>query len=81
LSSDENMRRIDFRPPTDTEQHECSTYRVGDWVVFQCPHCPDYKRRINWRTGQSKVENIKPDITHWGNYFPEEYRDAFENFN
>jgi hypothetical protein len=42
---------IKFNHSSDAEVHECESHRKGDWIIFRCPLCPDYERRMNWRTG------------------------------
>jgi hypothetical protein len=62
------------------EKHVCTSYRDGDWIIYSCPHC-DYELRENWRDGNLQVRNPKRDVRHSGTYFPEEYKEAFENIN
>ena len=61
--------------------HKCSAYRDGDWIIFYCPRCTNYERRINWRTGETKSKNIAKEIKHFGEYFPVEFRQIYENMN
>ncbi|RMF58040.1 MAG: hypothetical protein D6748_09825 [Calditrichaeota bacterium] len=75
------MKRIDFNAPDETITHECESHREGDWIVFHCPECPDYERRINWRTGEMIVKNSDPFIRHQGHHIPEEFKDALLNVN
>ena len=70
---------IPFSP--DTTNHVCTSQRTGDWIVFRCHQCEDYERRINWRTGEMKVQDTNPDVAHFGSHFPEEYKDAFTSTN
>jgi hypothetical protein len=72
---------IKFNHSSDTEVHECESHRKGDWIIFRCPLCPDYERRMNWRTGEMNVKNNTADINHTGSYFPYEYLGAFVNVN
>lgn len=58
--------KIKFPNSNDTEQHECESYRDGEWIVFFCPLCRDYERRINQRTGKMEVKNSKEEINHFG---------------
>lgn len=44
--------------------HKCTSEVQGDWVVFRCEHCPDYERRINWKTGETTVKGAK-EIQHY----------------
>jgi hypothetical protein len=75
------MQHINFNPSKDSIHHKCESIRRGDWIIFRCPRCKDYERRINWRTGEMKSKGAKAEIHHTGNYFPHEFRDAFENVN
>lgn len=74
------MKTIDFNAH-NMEQHVCKSYRNGDWIIFYCEQCPDYERRMNWRTGEMQVKNAKTEVSHNGFYAPAEYKDAFENMN
>ena len=33
-------------------KHKCYGERKGNWVIFRCPLCPDYERRMNFKTGE-----------------------------
>ena len=48
---------------SEKEIHKCTSRREGVWVVFKCPICLQYERRMNLDTGQmttkgSPYENI-----------------------
>lgn len=73
--------KIDFDPKPDSLHHKCDAFRNGDWIIFRCPICKDYERRLNWRTGEMRVRNDKPEVYHHGNYMPGEYVQVFENLN
>ncbi len=75
------MPEISFHANGNDQLHECESFREGDWITFHCPLCPDFQRRLNWRTGESTVKNGSMEIRHVGTYFPKEYRSAFENLN
>ncbi|RMH75836.1 MAG: hypothetical protein D6681_21995 [Calditrichaeota bacterium] len=75
------MSKIEFPHARGADFHECDAHREGDWIVFRCPQCPDYERRLNWRTGEMEVKNNPPDINHTGSYFPHELAEAFINTN
>ena len=64
------MQSIDFGKSQSNPAHECDSYQHGDWIVFRCPSCPDYERRLNWRTGEIKVKNSQPGIMHTGTHVP-----------
>lgn len=61
--------------------HPCKSARDGDWIIFTCPVCADYERRINWRTEELRVKGGKPEIQHSGEYIPGEYKHAFTATN
>jgi hypothetical protein len=48
------------------DQHECNSVMEGDWVVFRCPICRDYERRINAVTGEMRVKNGSSTFRHSG---------------
>lgn len=73
--------KIKFNNFSDAEQHECESHRDGDWIIFRCPVCQEYERRINWRTGDTKVKDSDPNINHSGSYFPHELTEVFINTN
>jgi hypothetical protein len=75
------MIDINFNSTPDGEHHSCDAIREGDWIIFRCAKCPDYERRMNWRTGEMKTNGAREDVHHSGNYFPHEYADAFANVN
>lgn len=52
------------------EQHQCIGHREGDWIIFHCPLCKDYERRINWKTREVKVRKGDSNITHAGSHGP-----------
>jgi hypothetical protein len=75
------MMKIKFETRSDRETHECESYRTGEWIIFKCPRCTGYEKRLNWQTGQMKTINANDDVCHTGNYFPVEYLDPFRNLN
>jgi len=77
------MLNFNFNLSSDDEYeiHSCKSYRDGDWIIFYCPICIDYERRINWRTREMKSRNVKDNVKHLGNYIPHEYKKVFENLN
>ena len=75
------MESIHFNFKAQTENHECTAFRNGDWIIFQCPDCPNYERRINWRTGKMIIQNAKPNINHAGYYDCPEYRESLRFLN
>ena len=81
MQEKDNRVNINFGHSEDTENHKCESYRSGDWIIFHCAICEDYERHLNWRTGEMKLIKDGSSISHIGNYFPIEYKDAFENIN
>jgi len=58
---------LKFKSSDDPQVHDCHVERVGDWVIYTCPHCPEYRRRYNYRTGEMQVEPCSdPNIRHRG---------------
>jgi hypothetical protein len=49
------------------KSHRCVGEIEGDEIIFRCPACLDYERRINLKTGEMK--NMTPEtntIPHHG---------------
>lgn len=40
------------------ETHVCTSFRRGDWVVFRCPICTGYERKVNLINGKTVVKGI-----------------------
>ena len=68
------MLEVGYSTSTKSEMHECEATHEGDWVIFRCPICGDYERRINCNTGEMKVRSSKPHISHTGHNFPQLYQ-------
>jgi hypothetical protein len=49
--------------------HECEARVEGEWVVYTCPKCPAYERRINQRTDEMTSQGVGI-IQHSGTYAP-----------
>jgi len=64
------MQEVAFGPTSGPDHHECTSTRSGDWIVFRCPRCPDYERRLNWRTGATHALNVRPELRHFGHHVP-----------
>jgi len=47
------------------DTHHCTSHIDGDWVVWRCPHCLGYERRLNLLTGKMAVKG-KTDFQHQG---------------
>jgi hypothetical protein len=53
------------------DTHPCETHRDGDWIVFTCPKCADFERRLNYVTGEFVCQpDENPYVQHEGNYHP-----------
>jgi hypothetical protein len=75
------MMEVNFNAGPGSDGHQCESYRDGDWIVFRCPICLEYERRINWRTGAMTVRSSDDAVRHTGTHVPSEYKSAFENTN
>ena len=64
------MLELDFSFESGLNHHQCDSVVEGDWVVFRCPICKNYERRINMLTGETKAQNISSVISHSGRHFP-----------
>lgn len=59
------MDAISFKGlPTDI--HHCTSHRDGDWVIWRCPQCADYERRMNWQTGEMHIRRGRSEAQHTG---------------
>jgi len=76
------MHEINFSfNNSEHDQHECDSYIEGDWVVFRCPICKDYERRINAVTGEMKVKNGSSTVRHLGFHFCYKPTDSHAELN
>ncbi len=41
------------------EQHKCTAREKGDWIIYECPLCKDYKRAFNRKTGKMKSRGTR----------------------
>jgi hypothetical protein len=50
-------------------RHQCETRMEGQWIVFTCPVCDDYERRIHSVTKETRVKR-NPDnpYNHGGSF-------------
>lgn len=46
--------------------HHCTSHIEGDWIVWRCPICPDYERRLNVKTGKMTVKKGDTEVRHQG---------------
>jgi hypothetical protein len=75
------MMELNFGSTFNDVEHLCESYRDGDWIIFRCPQCLEYERRMNPRTGEMITKNIRPEIRHVGSHLPLELKSALENLN
>lgn len=59
------MDAIHFKG-SPSEIHHCTSHREGDWMVWRCPHCADYERRMNWQTGEMHIRRGQSAAQHTG---------------
>lgn len=45
--------------------HQCTSFRQGDTIVWKCPLCIGYERRLNLVTGEMSVVG-KTEYQHTG---------------
>ena len=63
--------KFEFESDSENENiHNCECSREGDWLVFTCPECPDYERRMNWKTGEMHLKGGDEMILHRGSFIP-----------
>lgn len=43
--------KIEFEE-LSSDVHHCTSYRVEDTIIWKCPICIDYERRLNLTTGE-----------------------------
>ena len=51
---------------TPKETHHCTSHQDGDWMIWRCPECRGYERRLNWRTGEMQVQRGGSQAQHTG---------------
>lgn len=62
------MDELNFSLPLGSENHKCESTQEGDWIVYRCPICKNYERRINWRTKEMKVKQSNSRFLHSGSH-------------
>ena len=63
--------KINFSINDGELRHTCRAKQEGEWIVFTCPHCKGFERRINFHTGKMKTRPAEnPDVLHIGNFQP-----------
>lgn len=58
--------------PTAPERHECQAYAEADGavIVYTCPLCPGWERRLDMRAGTMETKNkgLYFHISHFGQW-------------
>lgn len=72
------MKTLSFNPSSE-EQHACIGHKEGDWIIFTCPQCKGYERRINWKTGEMKSRVGDNPVLHTGFHAPVEIVEQSNN--
>lgn len=49
---------------SEKETHNCTSYKDGDWVIFKCPICLQYERKMNLINGKMKTKGSSDNILH-----------------
>ena len=42
---------LDIKFSTNENTHRCDAVLEGKWIVFTCPQCQDYRRKMHQETG------------------------------
>lgn len=64
--------QINFRINDELPRHPCTARREGDWIIFTCPQCDGYERRLNIRSGKISLSpGDDPFILHEGVFVPD----------
>ena len=45
--------------------HHCTSFRLKNTIIFKCPLCPDYERKIDLDTGSTSCKG-KNQFLHTG---------------
>ena len=58
----------------DFDGHYCVSKLDGDWIIWTCPICVGYERRLNWKTGDLVSNDIARNsiIKHSGKHVGED---------
>lgn len=65
------MQNIHINATNNSVRHECTAHQEGDWIIYRCPECLSYERRINWQTGEMRVKGNNRFL-HTGNNFEDQ---------
>ena len=60
--------------------HQCTSYRLGDTIVWRCPICTNYERTLNLTTGEMKVKG-KTGHLHTGSNSGEQDMEGLTKLN
>ncbi|MBK6931288.1 MAG: hypothetical protein IPH12_10645 [Saprospirales bacterium] len=73
---------FNFDTSGDTPKHTCTARRDGVWVVFSCPLCPGFERRMNIQTGVMRVKpGAHPQVLHQGSFTPVGLENSYSLLN
>ena len=63
--------QVSFPSNDSGARHRCEARRFKNWVVFTCPQCPGFERRIDLETGAMHTRpGADPYVLHEGFYVP-----------
>lgn len=63
--------QINFRINDESPRHQCDARRDGDWVIFTCPQCDGYERKLNLHNGKMTARpGEDPLVLHEGVFVP-----------
>jgi len=48
-----------------SDSHICTSHIDGDWIIWRCPICLGYERKLNVKTFEMLVKG-KTEFTHQG---------------
>ncbi len=61
------MLNVQFSSPEIT--HTCEAKIEGKWIVFTCPQCREYRRKMHQENGRNDYDSMgNPEILHQGFY-------------
>jgi hypothetical protein len=49
-------------------EHQCIGHQEGDWIIFHCPVCRQYERRVNRVTKEVRVRKGNIEAVHVGSH-------------
>lgn len=67
--------QLNFRINDAPQRHQCVVRRDGDWIIFTCPQCEGYERRLHLFDGKTTVqEGEDPFALHEGVFIPQDLK-------